>query len=121
MQAETLTSRKTWLWEVCLSGFVRFIALAYTCGRVGLHFNDFLLSSSDAANIASFSAALDHPQLFANDALLSNPANFSFYSTLHIPLIRILAKWFGNYSTPFAFLIFPFHPPSFGRLLLAWP
>lgn len=108
MQAEFSASRKNWLWEA--AGLVLFmvIALAYTCGRVGLHFNNFLLSSSDAANIASFSAALDHPNLFTNDVLLSNPANFSFYSTIHIPLIRALAKWFGNFSTPFAFLIFPF-------------
>lgn len=73
-----------------------------------MHFNDHLLATSDAANIASFSAALDHPQSFINDPLLSNPSNFAYYSTVHIPLIRWLSKLFGNYSTPFAFLIFPF-------------
>jgi len=99
--------RKDWFWETaCLAIFI-IISLAYTCGRIGLHSDNFLLSSSDAANIPSFSAALDHPELFTNDALLKDPANFAFYNTLHVPLICALAKWFGNYSTPFAFLIFP--------------
>ena len=107
MQAETHNHHKNWVWEaVCISFFL-LVALAYASGRIGLHFYDHLLSSSDAANIASFSAALDNPQLFSTDALLNDPANFAFYNTLHIPLIRLLAKWFGNYSTPFAFLIFP--------------
>ena len=107
MQADTQNQHKNRVWEaVCISFFL-LVALAYASGRIGLHFYDHLLSSSDAANIASFSAALDHPQLFSNDALLNDPANFAFYNTLHIPLIRLLAKWFGNYSTPFAFLILP--------------
>jgi hypothetical protein len=105
--SRTIHNRKDCIWEaVCLLIFI-VIALAYACGRIGLHFNDFLLSTSDAANISSFSAALDHPELYAGDALLNNPANFAFYSTIHLPLIRMMAKWFGNYSTPFAFLIFP--------------
>lgn len=107
MQVNSHSIKKTWFWDAACLALFFIIALVYTCGRVGLHFNDHLLSSSDAANIASFSAALDHPGSFANDSLLNNPANFSFYSTLHVPLIRALAKWFGNYSTPFAFLIFP--------------
>ena len=107
MQTDTHNHHKNWVWEVVCISFFLLLALAYASGRIGLHFYDHLLSSSDAANIASFSAALDHPQLFSNDALLNNPGNFAFYNTLHIPLIRLLAKWFGNYSTPFAFLIFP--------------
>lgn len=107
MQTDNQKHHKNWIWEaVCISFFL-LVALAYASGRIGLHFYDHLLSSSDAANIASFSAALDHPQFFSNDALLNDPDNFAFYNTLHIPLIRLLAKWFGNYSTPFAFLIFP--------------
>lgn len=107
MPADTQNHHKNWVWEaVCISFFL-LVALAYASGRIGLHFYDHLLSSSDAANIASFSAALDNPLDFSNDALLNDSANFAFYNTLHVPLIRLLAKWFGNYSTPFAFLILP--------------
>ena len=98
---------KDFFWKILFVCIFLFLSLAYTCGRIGLHFKDYLLATSDAANIASFSAALDHPELFTNDPLLSNPSNFAYYQTLHIPLIRSLAKLFGNYSTPFAALIFP--------------
>ena len=100
--------KRTWVIDLCvILGFI-IIAMAFTLGRIGLHFGDFLLSSSDSANISSFAAALDHPQLFINDALLKNPANFAFYNTIHIPLIRWLGQILGNYSSPFALLIFPF-------------
>ena len=49
----------------------------------------------------------DYPQLFSNDPLLFDPANFAFYNTVHIPLIRWLGRILGNYSSPFALLIFP--------------
>jgi len=99
--------KRPWVIDLCfILGFI-VIALAYSLGRIGLHFNNFLLSSSDSANISSFAAALDHPQLFVNDPLLKNLANFAFYNTIHIPLIRWLGQILGNYSSPFALLLFP--------------
>ena len=108
IKKELNQKKKTWLFDLLfLIGFI-IISLAFTLGRIGLHFDNFLLSSSDSANISSFVAALDQPQLFINDPLLKNPANFAFYNTIHIPLIRWLGQILGNYSSPFALLIFPF-------------
>jgi hypothetical protein len=99
--------KKTRLIDIFILVGFTIISLAFTFGRIGLHFNNFLLSSSDSANISSFAAALDHPQFFANDPFLKNQTNFAFYNTIHIPLIRWLGQIFGNYSSPFAFLVFP--------------
>ncbi len=89
---------------VCL--FV-LIALAFTFGRVGTHLLNYPFLASDAANISSFASALDHPSSFVNDVFLHDPANFAFYNTIHIPLIRILGKVMGNYGSAFALLILP--------------
>ena len=107
------------LWIIDLGVFLGFIiiALAFTTGGIENHFGDYILPSSDSANISSFVAALDHPQLFSNDPLLKNPANFAFYNP-HIPLIRWLGRILGNYSSPFALLIFPCTLPSFRNFLL---
>lgn len=59
------------------------------------------------ANIAGFAAAGDYPDAFRKDALLSNPDNFRFYATIHIPLIRAIAKISGSYATAFSSLIIP--------------
>lgn len=85
---------------IFLSGF-------FTFGRVGNSFKSFPFLYSDAANIASFAAALDYPEFFNYDPLLANQSTFSFYSTIHVPLIRYLAKIFDGYGTAFAVLIFP--------------
>lgn len=84
-----------------------FLSLAYTLGRIGNTFSRMSLLSSDAANIASFAAALDHPELFFHDPLLSNTDNFAFYFTIHVPLIRLLNHVFGNYGTAFVALLLP--------------
>ncbi len=83
------------------------IALAFALGRIGTHFGEYPFLGSDAANIASFAAALDHPQLFAGDPLLKKPANFAFYQTFHIPYIRFFGRALGDYGSAFALLIFP--------------
>lgn len=67
----------------------------------------FVLLNSDAANIASFAAGRDFPALFVKDALLGNPDNFHYYSTVHIPLLRALAPVFGDYGTAFMALLPP--------------
>ncbi len=99
--------KKTWVIDLCVIFIFIIFSSAFTFGQVGTHFKDYLLSGSDAANISSFAAALDHPQLFSNDPFLKNPTNFAHYNTIHIPLIRWLGQILGNYSSPFALLIFP--------------
>jgi hypothetical protein len=47
----------------------------------------------DSAQVASFCAAMDHPDLFPEDALLSERQNFGFYATVQVPLIRALARY----------------------------
>ncbi|OQB56743.1 MAG: hypothetical protein BWX98_01732 [Candidatus Aminicenantes bacterium ADurb.Bin147] len=95
--------------SVNLSLLVLFflVASAFTLGRIGTHLREFPLLGSDAANIASFAAARDHPALFADDALLKDPKNIAFYRTLHIPLIRLLSRVFGDYGSAFALLLLP--------------
>jgi hypothetical protein len=67
----------------------------------------FVFLNSDAANISCFAAGRDHPGLFARDALLGNPDNFYYYSTIHIPLLRALVHVFGDYGTAFLAMLAP--------------
>jgi hypothetical protein len=83
------------------------LALIFSYGRIGTSCKSFPFLYSDAANIASFAAALDQPTLFGNDTLLANHMNFAWYNTIHIPLIRFLGKVLGDYGAAFAVLIFP--------------
>lgn len=83
-----------------------FVAIAtlFQIGRFAQ--NDVIVDlSGDAGDIASFCAAWDHPELFARDGLLSDPGNFRFYATVHIPLVRSLYRVYGNYGTAFLSMI----------------
>jgi hypothetical protein len=82
------------------------LALLYQLGRWG-GANPFIFLNSDAANIASFAAAWDHPAFFRGDEVLADPNNFRIYATLHIPLLRALAKWTGDYGSAFVSLLGP--------------
>jgi hypothetical protein len=108
MTKNNLYQKKTWVIDLCVIFVFIIFSLAFTFGQVGTHFQNYLLAGSDAANISSFAAAIDHPQLFSSDPFLKNPSNFAHYNTIHIPLIRWLGQILGNYSSPFALLIFPF-------------
>ena len=57
--------------------------------------------SSDAGNIASFAAALDHPERMKGDMVLADADNFRFYWTIHIPLLRGLVKVTGDYGSAY--------------------
>jgi hypothetical protein len=61
----------------------------------------------DAGNILSFAAALDHPEYFKGDALLSNLNNFSIYATLNIPFIRWMNRFTGDYGLAVTTLLIP--------------
>ena len=67
----------------------------------------FVYLSGDAGNIASYAAGLDHPELFAGDGMLGDPARLAFYRPLHVPLVRALARVAGDYGTAFISLLAP--------------
>lgn len=76
--------------------------------------------SSDAANITSFAAALDHPDMFRGDGLLSEPQHFAFYFTIHVPLTRVWGRCLGDYGSGFiAFLWLHVAAQGVGFYLLA--
>jgi hypothetical protein len=60
--------------------------------------------SSDEANINSFAAALDHPEWFTHDRLLSDPSNFSWYIPAYIAIVRAVGALGFHYQTAYAFL-----------------
>lgn len=57
-------------------------AIGFTLGAFR-GFSPYPFLSSDAANVASFVAADKHPEYFTSDVLLKDPANYSFYNTIH--------------------------------------
>jgi hypothetical protein len=93
-------------WDVVLLAVFVLIAAFYQLARLSTGFPNVLLSS-DAANLAGFAAAHQYPQLFQGDLVLSNPANFRLYSTIHIPLLRFLEGLLGNFGLAFSVLIGP--------------
>lgn len=62
--------------------------------------------SGDPANIASFAAALAHPDAFAGDAVLSDPKNFAWYTPLYVKFVRLFGDWGFHYGTSRALLVF---------------
>ena len=61
----------------------------------------------DAGNVASFAAAWDHPELFVNDNLLGDSGHFRFYAVIHVPLVRWLNRFVGDYAIAFTSLLGP--------------
>jgi hypothetical protein len=59
---------------------------------------------SDEANLNSFAAALEHPERFTRDAMLSDPANFAWYIPMYISVIRAAGRLGFHYDTAQAFL-----------------
>ncbi len=103
-RASLLPSFKRWD-AVLLLLFVLFSAF-YQIARISPGFPNVLLSS-DAANLAGFAAAHQYPDLFQNDLILNNPANFRLYTTIHIPLLRFLESVLGNFGLAFSVLLGP--------------
>lgn len=68
-------------------------------------FTPFVFLGGDAGNIASYAAALDHPQLFVGDSALGDPDELSFYATIHVPLLRALCPLVGDYGTAYVSLL----------------
>lgn len=90
---------------IVIVGFALF-ALAFSVARVHRTY-PFSQLQGDAANIASWAAAWEYPDLFEGDPVLSNPDNFRVYATVHIPLLRLLERATGDFGWPFVYLIGP--------------
>jgi hypothetical protein len=97
-------------------------AFLYYVARTHLE-SDFLCLDSDASRIASYCAALDHPDHFENDFFLSESDHFRWYSSAYIPWMRAIAPHTGGYGNAFMILLMPtvwLHLSAyylFGRLL----
>ena len=87
---------------------VIFLAYAgwYFLGRLEANYPVVILSG-DGGNIASYAAALDHPDWFKNDPALGDSNNIGIYATIHIPLIRALVRLTGDYGLAYTWLVFP--------------
>jgi O-antigen/teichoic acid export membrane protein len=93
-------------WDaLALLTFLAF-SLLYFLGKLQDNY-PLVLLTGDAGNIASYAAALDHPDWFAADPVLGDPSNIGIYATLHIPLLRLLAPLAGNYALAYAWLVLP--------------
>ena len=93
--------------------FFLLIAGVYLLGRLQGNYPIVILSG-DAGNIASYAAALDHPNWFTIDPGLNSADIIGIDQTINIPMIRALNHLTGNYSLASALLIFP---ESFLQLL----
>lgn len=67
----------------------------------------FIALSGDAANVASFAAARQHPEAFARDALLRDFNNYRGYVVATMPILDWLAERTGDYGTAFAWMLGP--------------
>lgn len=91
-------------WLICLA-FVTFAGI-YFLGRLQGNYPVAVLTG-DAGNIASYAAALDHPDWFSADPVLGDPANIGIYQAVQIPLLRLLVRVVGDYGLASIFLVFP--------------
>ena len=93
-----------WDWLAVLT-FLTFAGL-YFLGRLESNYPVVILSG-DGGNIASYAAALDHPDWFKVDPVLGDTRNIGIYATIHIPLIRLLNRLTGDYGMAYAWLVLP--------------
>jgi|GEM_PF-1166783 len=99
--------KKIELYDIFIIGAFLIFAIIYFLG-VWQGAYPFVFLTSDAANIANFAVGWDHYQdLLSNDPVISNPDNYRFYATIHIPLIRFLSKITGDYGSAFISLLIP--------------
>ncbi len=98
-----LVQRKGWILDLIVLGSFIIIALAIFnarwCGQTPV-----LQMSSDAGDVLSYAAALDHPEHFTNDVSFSDRSHLNFYQMIHINLIRLLNRLTGDYGL--AYLVF---------------
>lgn len=93
-----------WDWLIFLI-FIGFTGI-YFLGRLQGNFPTVILTG-DAGNIASYAAAMDHPDWFTLDPVLGNPANIGVYKVIQIPFIRFLVRALGDYALASIILVIP--------------
>lgn len=71
-------------------------------------YSPFVFLGGDAANIASFAAARDNPDLFIGDGVLDDVQNFRIYIHAQVYLVRFLENLFGDYGTASVVLLIPY-------------
>lgn len=98
----TITSKHT-LDIVCVVVFGLYAALSFLGKWEGLTPSPELWS--DAATVASFAAANDHPENFVSDTLLGNPKDAAPYKLFPLPLLSVLTKLTGDYSLSLLILL----------------
>jgi O-antigen/teichoic acid export membrane protein len=99
-----LSGVNRWDWLAVLT-FLAFAGL-YFLGRLQGNYPVVILTG-DGGNIASYAAALDHPDWFKNDPALGDSNNIGIYTTIHIPIIRLLDRLTGDYGLAYAWLLLP--------------
>lgn len=92
--------------DLAFAALLALLALAWQVGRSWL-VRPFFYLGADGANVASYSAALDHPAAFTADSVLGDPRNFAHYLTIHTPLVRALERLTGDYGSAFVSLLAP--------------
>jgi hypothetical protein len=92
-------------WIVIL--FFLFLSIIFFLGRWnGL--SPFIDLHGDAAYVSAYAASLDNPGAFTKDPLFNNQTNFGYYSSLQVPLIRLLTKFTGDYGFSYVILLIPY-------------
>ena len=100
----TASGVKSWDWLAVVI-FTVFAAWFFL-GRLEANYPTVILSG-DGGNIASYAAAMDHPDWFKTDQVLSDTHDLGVYSTIHIPFIRLLEPLTGDYGLAFTWLVLP--------------
>ncbi len=94
-------------WDaVALALFAGF-AIVLTIGRLQGNV-PFTWLDGDAANVAAFSAARAHPEMFVGDELLGNLQNIRYYLSATLPILESLKRVTGDYGLAFTALL-PVH------------
>jgi hypothetical protein len=101
-----LPKQKQWVIDLGTILIFLLIAIAFFCGR-WKGANPVVDLGSDAANVATYAAVLDHPQNFSNDFLYYSKSNFSYYVSFHLPYLRLASKVFGGYGLAYLSLLIP--------------
>lgn len=98
---------RRWTWfDSAVLVLILVGAAYYQLARTNLAY-PFVELKGDAGQIAGFAVAMDHPELFRGDEVLGSVENLRFYMTIHIPLLRRLAAWVGDYGTAYILWIGP--------------
>jgi hypothetical protein len=84
--------RNTRLFDVAFVLFALVFALLVHYTALSPESGGTRYIDSDAQQLVSFAARLDHPEAFVRDPLLAEVQTFGWYKSIHIPLIRWLAQ-----------------------------